>query len=75
MVNVMAHLHVVEKGLEHQGAGVARVEEHQLGLLQVIGREALLDLRPRLRSGKPQLLIGRMGFLCVRVCVCACVCV
>ena len=56
-VNVMAHLHVVEKGLEHQGAGVARVEEHEFGLLQVAGGQTVLTaLRNHARQGRVNLV-------------------
>lgn len=39
-----SYLYVGEEDLEHVGGGVAGVEEHQLGLLQVVGRQALLNL-------------------------------
>lgn len=38
------YLDVREEGFQHIGAGVAGVEEHELGLLQMAGGEALLDV-------------------------------
>ena len=40
----MAHLDVWEEGFQDVGAGIAGVEEHELGLLQMIGSETLLDV-------------------------------
>lgn len=40
----LTHLHVREEHLEHVGARVAGVEKHELGLLEMVGGEALLDL-------------------------------
>lgn len=45
-----SYLDVWEEYFEHVGGRVAGVEEHQLGLLQVVGRQALLDLNNVLRS-------------------------
>lgn len=42
-----SYLHIGEVGLEGVGAGVAGVEEHELGLLQVAGRQALLGVGMR----------------------------
>lgn len=39
-----SHLDIGEEDFEHVGGGVAVEEEHQLGLLQVVGRQALLNL-------------------------------
>lgn len=41
---VKSYLDVGEEHLEHVGGRVAGVEEHELGLLQVVGRQTLLDL-------------------------------
>lgn len=41
---VWPYLDIREEYLEHIGAWVAAVEKHELGLLQMIGRETLLDL-------------------------------
>ena len=40
----VAHLDVGEENLEHVGTGVTGVEEHELGLLQVVGGKTLLNL-------------------------------
>lgn len=40
-----SYLDVGEEHLEHVGGRVAGVEEHQLGLLQVVGGQALLNLK------------------------------
>lgn len=40
----MTYLHIGEVHLEHIRAWVAGVEKHELGLLQMIRRETLLDL-------------------------------
>lgn len=39
------YLDIREEHLEHIRAWVAGVEEHELGLLQMIGRKTLLDLK------------------------------
>jgi len=45
----------VEEGLEYQGAGVARVEEHEFGLLQVAGGQtALSALRNDTQTSKQE---------------------
>jgi len=41
----LAYLDIREEHLEHIRAWVAAVEKHELGLLQMIGRETLLDLK------------------------------
>lgn len=43
--HVGTHLDIREEHLEHVRAWVAGVEKHELGLLQMIGRETLLDLQ------------------------------
>lgn len=43
--HVWTHLDVREEHLEHIRAWVAGVEKHEFGLLQMIGRETLLDLK------------------------------
>lgn len=40
-----SYLDVREEHLEHVGGRVAGVEEHELGLLQVVGGQALLNLK------------------------------
>lgn len=42
---VWTHLDIREEHLQHIGAWVAGVEEHELGFLQMIGGETLLDLK------------------------------
>lgn len=39
-----SYLDIREEHLEHVGGRVASVEEHELGLLQVVRRQPLLDL-------------------------------
>lgn len=46
-VAASSYLHIREVGLEGVGAGVAGVEEHELGLLQVAGGQSLLGVRMR----------------------------
>lgn len=41
----LAYLYIREKHLEHIRAWVPGVEKHELGFLQVVGRETLLDLK------------------------------
>lgn len=41
----LAYLHIREKHLEHIRAWVPGVEKHELGFLQMIGRETLLNLK------------------------------
>lgn len=43
--HVWTYLDIREEHLEHIRARVAGVEKHELGFLQMIGREALLDLQ------------------------------
>lgn len=43
--SVLTYLYIREVHLEHVGAWVPGVEKHELGFLQVVGREALLDLK------------------------------
>lgn len=43
--HVWTYLDIREEHLEHIRARVAGVEKHELGFLQVIGRETLLDLK------------------------------
>ncbi len=45
MKHVWAYLDIRKEHLEHIRAWVAGVEKHELGLLQMIGRETLLDLK------------------------------
>lgn len=52
----LTHLHVREVHLEHVGARVARVEKHELGLLEMVGGEALLDLNMAAVKGHERLL-------------------
>lgn len=42
---VWTYLDIREEHLEHIRARVAGVEKHELGFLQMIGRETLLDLK------------------------------
>lgn len=41
---LLSYLDVREEGFQHVGAGVAGVEEHELGLLQMARGETLLDV-------------------------------
>lgn len=43
--HVWTYLDIREEHLEHVGARVAGVEKHELGLLQMIRGETLLDLK------------------------------
>lgn len=40
-----SYLDIGEEHFEHVGGWVASVKEHQLGLLQVVGRQTLLNLK------------------------------
>lgn len=44
MVTRHTHLDIREVGLECVGAGIAGIEEHELGFLQMTGRQALLGV-------------------------------
>lgn len=44
---VYTHLDIREVRLECVGAGIACVEEHELGFLQMTGRQALLGVHMR----------------------------
>ena len=41
----VTHLDIGEVGFQHVGAGIAGVKEHQLGLLQMVGIQTLLDVQ------------------------------
>lgn len=41
----LAYLYIREIHLEHIRAWVSGVEKHELGFLQMVGREALLNLK------------------------------
>lgn len=41
----LAYLYIREKHLEHIRAWVSGVEKHELGFLQMVGRETLLNLK------------------------------
>lgn len=41
----LAYLYIREIHLEHVRAWVPRVEKHELGFLQMVGRETFLDLK------------------------------
>lgn len=63
-----SYLDVREEHFEHVGGRVAGVEEHQLGLLQVVGRQALLNLNNNmLRKQQVVALRGVLAGLQVQV--------
>lgn len=47
---VRNYLHIREVGFQHIGAGVAGVEEHQLGLLQMARGETFLDVHVHVKA-------------------------
>lgn len=60
-----AHLNVREEHLEHVGAGVPGVEEHELGLLQVVGGKPFLNVQMSgLRKSSRALSEEQTGFAC-----------
>lgn len=57
------HLDVREEGFQHVGAGVAGVEEHQLGLLQMARGETLLDVHVfRVKADTPAIKYSRQAY-------------
>lgn len=57
------HLDIREEGFQHVGAGVAGVEEHQLGLLQMARGETLLDVHVfRVKADTPAIKYRRQAY-------------